>query len=51
MSDDEDYYDEYDDIFWIEEPEPDAAVSLLPRCSIWPVILARRAQPDANRWD
>lgn len=26
MSDDE-YYDEFDDIFWIEEPEPDAAVS------------------------
>jgi len=27
MSDDEEYYDEFDDIFWIEEPEPDAAVS------------------------
>lgn len=27
MSDDEEYYDDFDDIFWIEEPEPDAAVS------------------------
>lgn len=29
MSDDEEYYDEFDDIFWIEEPDPDAAVSLI----------------------
>lgn len=28
MSDDE-YYDEFDDIFWIEEPEPDEAVSFI----------------------
>lgn len=29
MSDDEEYYDEYDeDIFWIEEPDPEIAVSL-----------------------
>lgn len=27
MSDDEDYYDEYDeDIFWVEEPDPTIAV-------------------------
>ena len=33
MSDDE-YYDEFDDdIFWIEEPEPDAAVSPYPSSS------------------
>lgn len=31
MSDDE-YYDEFDDIFWIEEPEPDEAVSFFPFC-------------------
>ncbi|ODM20783.1 hypothetical protein SI65_03836 [Aspergillus cristatus] len=28
MSDDEEYYDDCDDIFWIEEPEPDAADDL-----------------------
>ena len=35
MSDDE-YYEEFDDIFWIEEPEPDAAVSFVPSflCSV-----------------
>ena len=28
MSDDEDFYDEYDeDIFWVEEPDPTVAVS------------------------
>lgn len=27
MSDDEDFYDEYDeDIFWVEEPDPTVAV-------------------------
>lgn len=30
MSDDEDYYDEYDEIFWIEEPEPEIAVCETP---------------------
>ena len=30
MSDDEDYYDEFDEIFWIEEPEPEIAVSSSP---------------------
>lgn len=28
MSDDEDYYDEFDEIFWIEEPEPEIADDL-----------------------
>ena len=27
LESDDEYYDEFDDIFWIEEPEPDAAVS------------------------
>lgn len=31
MSDDEDYYDEYDeDIFWVEEPDPTVAVRFHP---------------------
>lgn len=31
MSDDEDFYDEYDeDIFWVEEPDPTVAVRLHP---------------------
>ena len=49
MSDDEEYYDEFDDIFWIEEPEPDAAVSLSIHRFKRPVIPCGRAQPETNR--
>lgn len=34
MSDDEDYYDEFDEIFWIEEPDPEIAVCFILLFSI-----------------
>ena len=45
MSDDE-YYDEFDeDIFWIEEPEPDAAVSPIHH---HPIQQARTSRTDLS---